>query len=91
MSDRSEENLPKVLLPKKFVNHWILETMRLHFLMEVLFRSLSYSNTGDKCSALGDDAFARYISDCLDRLWIEVEEVADGHWERRSWEVEEDE
>jgi hypothetical protein len=92
MSDySSEEDLPTVRLPEKFVDHWTIEAMRLHLLMEVLFRSLCYADTGDKSSARGDDVLVRYISDSLDRLWIEIEEVSDGHWEPRSWEEKADE
>lgn len=86
-----EEELPTVLLPVKFVRHWQAEVMRMHFLMEVLSRSLRYAYTGDKSSPHGDDALARYVSDSLDRLWIEIEEVSDGRWEPRSWEAREDE
>lgn len=70
------ECLPTVTLPEKFVDHWTIEAMRLHLLMDaaaippcdggmpwtqrVLFRSLCFADTGDKSSARGDDVLVRY-------------------------------
>lgn len=87
----SPPNLRTVRIPEKFILHWIKEGIRLHGLCEVLFRSLCYSDTGEKSYPRGDEALVEHIKDSLDRLWIEIEEVKDGHWEPRRWEVEENE
>lgn len=82
-----EENLRLVRLPEKFVKHWIIETLRLYLLCEVLFRSLRYEDT--VCpSTGGDDELVIHIKSSLNALFTEIEEVNDGHWEPRSWEVE---
>ena len=102
-SDRSEENLRLVKLPEKFVVHWINEVVRLYELSEVLYRSTT--NLEDSRSAaqsfgknllpkishrpVGDSTLVEHIKQSLSALFVEIQEVKDGHWEPRAWEEEE--
>lgn len=88
MSDRTpQEDLPLVSVPEKFINHWILEVIRLYDLSQVLYRSLRYAEDSD-CN--GDPTLVEHIKSSLDALFSEIEEVKNGHWQPRSWEVEDE-
>lgn len=78
MSDR---RIPKILLLR-----WVDEMVKLVELTEVLYRSICY--TRDKFGGetetricMGDDELVRIIRDRLDSLFVEIEEVKDGHIE----------
>ena len=89
--DRPQENLHLVKLPEKFVTRWIIEVVRLYQLSEVLYRSTTYLEDSRSARPVGDSTLVEHIKQSLKALFIEIEEVRDGHWERRSSEVEEDE
>lgn len=91
MSDRSEENLRLVKIPDKFVTHWIIEVVRLYELSEVLYRSTTNLEDSRSSRPVGDSTLVEHIKQSLTALFVEIEEVRDGHWERRSWEGEDDE
>lgn len=82
------EGLKLVELPKKFVNHWQEEAMRLRDLAEVLCRSLTArGEVAGRGEPRGDETLSKHMQESLDGLWIEIEEVTDGHWESRRWEA----
>lgn len=80
---RAEAHL--ISLPVKFVNHWLDQTTRLYELTEVLYRSIRHTSEDDN-KRVGDDTLVEDIKEHLKMLFVEIEEVCDGHWEPRSWE-----
>lgn len=93
MSNRYQgEGLELIQVPIKFVHHWQNEAMRLRDLAEVLFRSLTVrAETSGRGEPRGEETLAKHMEESLDALWIEIEEVCDGHWQPRDWEAEADE
>lgn len=89
-SDRPQENQHLVKLPEKFVTRWIIEIVRLYQLSEVLYRSTTYLEDSRSARPVGDSTLVEHIKRSLKALFIEIEEVRDGHWERRSSEVEDE-
>lgn len=74
----SDRPVPKILLLR-----WIDELTKLSDLMEVLHRSvlwtqLKYGGESDTRIAMGDDELVKIIRDRLTDLFVEVEEVKDG-------------
>ena len=92
MSNRYQgEGLELVEVPIKFVHHWQSEVMRLRDLAEVLSRSLTVRmETSGRGAPRGDETLAKQMEEALDILWIEIEEVGDGHWQPRKWEASEE-
>lgn len=84
----SFQDLPTTTVPTKFVQHWQDEAMRLRDLAEVLFRSLTVrAETSGRGEPRGEETLAKHMEESLDALWIEIEEVSDGHWQPRDWEA----
>lgn len=73
----SDRSVPRILLLR-----WIDELTKLSDLMEVLHRSvlwtqLKYGGESDTRIAMGDDELVKIIRDRLTDLFVEVEEVKD--------------
>lgn len=80
MTDRT---VPKILLLR-----WIDELTRLTELMEVLHRSVLWTQLehgGEKNTriAMGDDELVKIIRDRLTDLFVEVEDINDGALDRK--------
>lgn len=74
-----DRTVPNILLLR-----WIDELTKLSDLMEVLHRSvlwtqLKHGGEADTRIAMGDDELVKTIRDRLTNLFVEIEEVKDGH------------
>lgn len=79
----SDRTVPGILLDR-----WVEELNKCANLLEVLLRSVQWTELkygGDRNTriAMGDDELVRIVRDRLTDLFVEIEEVSDGHLENK--------